>query len=302
MKVLVTGGKGFIGLHLVEKLVNQNMQVAVIDNLATSKKGMLPKNVKLYKENIVNKCIEDIFKIENPDYVIHFAAQVSVQRSLEKPYQDCMANVAGTINLLENCIKSNVKRIIFASSAAVYGEPSYLPIDELHPKQSLSFYSLSKNTAEEYIKMFHKQFGLKYSILRFSNVFGPGQNAEGEAGVISIFIDRLLKGIPPVVFGGEQTRDFVYVKDVVRAIMAALQISENGIYNISTNTETSVKELLTILADILNVRGTAEYKPPRAGDIVRSKLDNRKAADILGWIPKYSLKEGLQKTIETAKQ
>ncbi|MFK2826906.1 NAD-dependent epimerase/dehydratase family protein [Bacillus sp. B190/17] len=302
MKVLVTGGAGFIGTHVVKQLLMEDAEVVVVDNLTTSKGNHLPKGVKLYKENIEGKEMKRIFKEEAPDYLIHLAAQVSVRRSMEDPYADCISNIVGTLNLLRNCITYKVKKIIFASSAAVYGEPSYLPIDELHPKKSISYYSLSKNIAEEYITLFHKQCGLKYSILRFSNVYGPGQNPTGESGVISIFSDQILKGVSPVVYGGSQIRDFIYVKDVAKALSAATGVLENGIYNISSNTETSIKELLTTLIEITGINVTPKYLLTRKGDIMKSCLDNRKAIEELNWKPEYSLIDGLKHTVKALKK
>ncbi|PAQ16064.1 hypothetical protein CD798_03225 [Bacillaceae bacterium SAOS 7] len=191
--------------------------------------------------------------------------------------------------------------MIFASSAAVYGEPCYLPIDEAHPKQSLSYYALSKTTAEEYIQLFSKQFGLNYSILRFSNVYGPGQNVDGEAGVISIFIDQLLKDMTPTIYGGKQTRDFVYVKDVVSALVKTAQIDSNGIFNISSNTEITIKEVLEALMKNIPTNAPPQYAAPKVGDILKSRLNNKKAMNALQWKPLHSLSEGLTHTVKSYK-
>lgn len=298
MKVLITGGAGFIGLHFVQKLLKEKIDVVIVDNLSSSIKERIPKSAAFYEIDIEDKSIENIFVIEKPDYVVHLAAQVSVQVSLKDPLADCLANIAGTVNLLQNCVKYNVKKFIFASSAAVYGEPEYLPIDENHPQHPISFYSLSKQTSEQYIKLYAKHFGLNHSILRFANVYGPGQNAHGEAGVISIFLNSIFKQTPPIIYGGEQTRDFVYVKDVAEGIYSALYYGKNDTFNISTNTETKINKLLTLMLKKVNTHLTPVIKPPRAGDIAESRLDNTKALTELPWVPRYSLERGLQETID----
>jgi UDP-glucose 4-epimerase len=298
MKVLVTGGAGFIGLHFVEKLLKEKMDVVIVDNLSSGNKEQIPKPATFYEVDIEDLSIENIFAIEKPDYVVHLAAQVSVQVSMKNPLADCQANIAGTVNLLQNCVKYNVKKFIFASSAAVYGEPAYLPIDEDHPQHPLSFYSLSKQTSEQYIKLYAKHFGLNHSILRFANVYGPGQNAHGEAGVISIFLHSIFEQIPPIIYGGEQTRDFVYVKDVADGLYSALHNGRNCTVNISTNMETKISELLILLLKKVNSNLTPVIKPQREGDIGQSRLDNTKALTELHWVPTYSLDRGLQETID----
>lgn len=298
MKVLITGGAGFIGLHFVEKLVKEKIDVVIVDNLSSGIKERIPKSGAFYDVDIEDKSIETIFAIEKPDYVVHLAAQVSVQVSMKNPLADCLANIAGTVNLLQNCVKYNVKKFIFASSAAVYGEPAYLPIDEDHPQHPISFYSLSKQTSEQYIKLYAKHFGLNHSILRFANVYGPGQNSHGEAGVISIFLNSILEQTPPIIYGGEQTRDFVYVKDVADGLYSALHNGRNCTFNLSTNTETKINELLMLMLKKVNSHLTPVIKPQREGDIGQSRLNNTKALTELHWIPRYSLDRGLQETID----
>lgn len=302
MKVLITGGAGFIGLHLVEKLIKEQIDVVIVDNLTSGTKERIPKSATFYEADIEDLTIENIFTIEKPDYVVHLAAQVSVQVSMKNPLADCLANIAGTINLLQNCMKFNVKKLIFASSAAVYGEPAYLPIDEDHPQHPISFYSLSKQTSEQYIKLYAKHFGLNHSILRFANVYGPGQNAHGEAGVISIFLNSIFQENAPIIYGGEQTRDFVFVKDVADGIYSALHYGRNHTYNLSTNTETKINQLLTSILKMVNSNLTPVIKPQRDGDIKQSRLDNTKAINELHWVPRYSLERGLQETVDVYQQ
>ncbi|WP_318616812.1 NAD-dependent epimerase/dehydratase family protein [Sporosarcina sp. YIM B06819] len=293
MKVLVTGGAGFIGSHVVEELVNHQYEVVLIDNLVTGFLGNVLTNVKTYQLDINNPEIEFVFDRERPDYIIHLAAQVSVTASMKDPLLDLQTNIIGTVKLITLAKKYNVKNFVFASSAAVYGEPTYLPIDENHSLHALSFYSLSKCSAEKYIGL----YGLNSCILRFSNVYGPRQNADGEAGVISIFINKLVQGGEVEVFGGCQTRDFVYVKDVARACRLAIEGQHNGVYNISSGIETSIKELLTYISDAIGDATIPVYKPIRVGEIERSVLDNSKVSQAFDWRAHYSLSEGLRETI-----
>jgi UDP-glucose 4-epimerase len=298
LKALITGGSGFIGLHCVEKLLQEGMSVVVVDNLTSGSAPPLPENSSFYKANIEDPELGRIFAKEQPDYVIHLAAQISVKKSLDNPYNDCLSNIAGTVNLLQNCRKYHVKKIIFASSAAVYGEPDYLPIDEAHPQKPISFYSLSKLTAEKYVQLFLQYYGISYCILRFANVYGPGQNAHGEAGVISIFLKQLSDQQTPTLYGGEQTRDFVYVKDVAEAVFLSLNYEKNETFNISTNTQTKITELLNTLKNELKSSINPVHQQPRDGDILHSVLDNTLVMNELKWKNHYSLQEGLRETIQ----
>ncbi|MDY0405030.1 NAD-dependent epimerase/dehydratase family protein [Virgibacillus sp. 179-BFC.A HS] len=297
MKVLVTGGAGFIGLHCVRKFLEENLEVVIVDNLSSSSQACIPDEVIFYNISMETPDLKMIFAKEQPDYVVHLAAQISVKKSLEDPLRDCLSNINGTLNVLQNCIHFHIKKIIFASSAAVYGEPGYLPIDEAHPQNPLSFYALSKQTAEKYIQLFSDHFDLDYCILRFSNVYGPGQNAHGEAGVISIFLNQLLQQKNPILFGGEQTRDFIYVQDVANAVSLALHAKKNGTFNISTNSETKIIELLDQLQHALNSSNSPVHRPLREGDIIHSRLDNTLAMKELNWKANHSLKQGLLETI-----
>lgn len=298
MKVLVTGGAGFIGSHIVEFLLENNIETVVVDNLVSGHKHHIPSGVAFYHSDIRNPDIDKIFMTEKPDFVIHQAAQVSVQESVKQPLYDCSENIMATVNILQSCLKHKVKKIIHASTAAVYGNPKYLPIDENHDLNPVSFYGLSKLTSETYIQLFAKLSGLKYTILRYSNVYGARQDANGEAGVISIFIDRLLKNDSPIIYGdGNQTRDFIFVKDVAYANFLALRNADNQICNISSHQQTSVNELLDIIYSLMTVENKRIYKEERPGDIVHSYLLNNKARKYLNWNPKFSLLQGLEETI-----
>ncbi|SDF79661.1 UDP-glucose 4-epimerase [Thermoanaerobacter thermohydrosulfuricus] len=231
--------------------------------------------------------------------MIHQAAQIDVQKSIDNPVFDAKVNIQGTVNLLECCRKSGVKKIVYASSAAVYGDPEYLPIDEKHKVNPISYYGISKHTPEYYFEIYRQLYGLKYTILRHANGYGIRQDPKGEGGVISIFIDKMLKGERPVIFGdGNQTRDFVYVKDVAKANLLALEKGDNEIINISTNKPTTINELVDIVNKIMGTSLKPVYAEPRKGDIVHSYLDNKKALEVLEWKPEYNLEEGLKETIE----
>ncbi|MBO0588600.1 NAD-dependent epimerase/dehydratase family protein [Sporosarcina sp. E16_8] len=298
MKVLVTGGAGFIGSHVVEELLNHQYEVVIVDSFVTG----FPENVcvdaKLYRRDITDLELEDVFKLEKPDFVLHLAAQASVITSTNDPYLDFFTNTVGTVRVSLLSKKYNVKKIIFASTAAVYDEPSYLPIDEKHPLKQQSYYALSKYSAENFILLSGVMQDLNYCILRFSNVYGPRQNAEGEAGVISIFINRLLKNDEIYIYGGSQTRDFIYVKDVAAACHLAMVGKQKGVYNISSCTETTINQLFQLISSEMDVISIPVYKSLRVGEIVQSVLDHTKALQELEWRLHYSLVDGLKETVQ----
>lgn len=298
MKVLVTGGAGFIGSHIVKKLLSENCEVIIIDNLSTGLLENVPAGVKLYNFDICNDQLQSIFELEQFNSVVHLAAQTMVPISIEKPDLDCKANIMGTVNVLESCRKTGVKRVVFASSAAVYGDVSSLPILEDSNTAPQSFYGLSKLTVENYLQMYNSTFGLEYIVLRYANVYGERQGDSGEGGVISIFTRKVCQNERITVHGnGGQTRDFVYVGDVALANWIALTTTNaNNIFNISTEGEVSVNDLINVLQNVSGKRIETNYGPPREGDIYRSVLANGKAFDKLGWQPKVPLQEGIRKT------
>ncbi|WP_217562279.1 NAD-dependent epimerase/dehydratase family protein [Paenibacillus sp. GbtcB18] len=298
MKVLVTGGAGFIASHIVDKLIEQEFEVICVDNLSSGKKENVNPKAVLYEEDITSTQLRDIFDVEKPDYVIHQAAQIDVQRSITDPNHDAYINIIGTINLLENCKNFGVKKLVYASSAAVYGNPNYDVVDELHPIAPLSPYGISKYVPEFYIKTYNHAFDLNYTILRYSNVYGIRQVVKGEGGVIAIFVDKLLKNEPLVVYGdGSQTRDFINVSDIAEANVQALHYGDNHVFNVSRNEKININELIGILSKIKGEPISPIYKPFRTGDILHSCLSNEKALSLLNWVPKVSLEEGLLKTI-----
>lgn len=299
MQVLVTGGAGFIGSHIVDVLLSKGFSVSVLDNLSTGKMENLDPRANFYHGELDDeKLLEQIMERERPEVVIHQAAQASVPRSVDNPVYDAGVNVVGSIKLLEACRKGGVRKVIYASTAAVYGNPRYLPVDEDHPVTLLSPYGISKYTVEQYLKIYNSLYGLDFTVLRYANVYGPRQDAAGEGGVVSIFADRLLSGNAPEIFGdGKQTRDFVYVKDVAAANAAALDRAGGQVLNVSTGIATSVKELFEIMREMAGSSLDARYGPERAGDIKHSYLENARARRLLEWKPRFDLEKGLKETI-----
>lgn len=297
MKAVVTGGAGFIGSHLVEALVSSGATVHVVDNLSTGHRGNVHPNAFLHVLDVSDAATKELIIREQPDVVFHQAAQVDVQRSIREPEYDANVNILGTINVLEASCLASVKKFVYASSCAVYGDLAMDLIREEHPTQPISFYGVSKLTPESFIRLFHQMYGISYTILRYANVYGPRQTPKGEGGVVAIFLDRIQKGLPLTVFGdGEQTRDFIYVKDVVTANLAAVNRGDQEIIQVGTATSTSVNQLVNLLQSFHGNGLPVVYEPERKGDIRHSCLDNRKAYHKLGWRPQYDIITGLRET------
>ncbi len=297
MKVLVTGGAGFIGSHIVDLLLKKNYEVVIVDNLSTGHN--INKKAKFYEADITDINLIHIFETEKPDFVIHEAAQINVRNSLNRPIFDAQVNILGSINVLECCKNTGVKKIVYASSGgAVYGEPLKIPCTEEHSINPLSPYGISKHAVEHYLYQYKKNFGLDYIILRYSNVYGPRQDPKGEAGVVSIFIDNLMKNETPVINGdGKQTRDFVFVEDVAEAnLLAVKKSTKSKIFNIGTGSETSVNQIFEKLKKISNSKINAKHGPEIKGEVRRISLDCGLAKKELGWVPKTSIDEGLKRT------
>jgi len=243
--------------------------------------------------------LERIFKEERPELVNHQAAQTVIQKSMEDPAFDAKQNILGGLNLIMQCLRFGVKKIVYASSGgAVYGEPKYRPVDESHPVNPVSYYGISKHTIEHYLHVFCLEYTLRYVVLRYSNIYGPRQSPKGEAGVVAIFTRQMLQGERPTIFGkGDKTRDYVYVSDVVMANLLAMEKSINSIYNIGTGVETSDQEIFNLLAELTGYQGSPYYAPVRKGEIYRSCLDYSKAQKEIGWQPRFLLREGLAETV-----
>jgi len=300
MKVLITGGAGFIGSNIADALVENGHDVIIVDNLSSGKKKNIPEKAKFYKIDITDgNLVDTIIKKEKPDVIDHHAAQIDVRKSVEDPAYDARVNVIGALNLLESARKHKVKKIIFASSGGtIYGEVGKVAPTELSPGNPLSPYGITKFTVEHYLNFYHIIHGLDFTVLRYANVYGPRQDPHGEAGVVAIFSGRMLANDDVTIFGdGKQTRDYVFVSDVVAANVAALTKGGNQIINIGTGCATSVNTLCETMASIAQYKHKPTYKPARAGELNRSLLDASKAKKILNWEPKVTLKEGLQFTI-----
>lgn len=299
MKVLVTGGAGFIGSHIVDQLLEKGHQVVVIDNMSSGKEDNLNAKAVFYRMNMEDTKIREVFEEQRPDVVIHQAAQTVVQTSVQEPVYDAHMNILGTVNLLETARLYGVKKFIYASSAAVYGNPQYVPIDERHPVGPLSGYGISKYTPEQYLRVYQQMYGMEFTILRYANVYGIRQDPQGEGGVISIFIDKALGTNPIAIFGdGEQTRDYIYVEDVARANLAALHAGDGEVFNIGTGVHTTLNQLVTKLQEISGRTLEVVYETERLGDIKDSYFSVNKAKNGLQWVPQVSLEEGLRKTYQ----
>ncbi len=305
MKVLVTGGAGFIGSHIVDKLVRAGYETVVVDNLSTGKRENLTSETQFYHIDIRNNRLKDVFRDEAPEFVIHQAAQPSVPVSLKDPLEDAGINVLGTLNLLECCRLQGVRKIVYASSAAIYGHPTGLPVTEEHPIQPLSPYGVSKYTVELYLQTYHLTYGIEYVVLRYANVYGPRQDPFGEAGVVCIFIDRLLREKQAVIYGdGLQTRDFIYAGDVASANLCAIRTesASSHIFNISTNAQITINQLFGQIQQATRSNSPIIHQREREGDIKFSCLDNTRAREILKWSPQVTLEEGLIETVAFFKQ
>jgi UDP-glucose 4-epimerase len=301
MKVLVTGGAGFIGSHVVDLYLANGFEVVIVDNLSTGRLSNINPRATFYQVDIRNPELKDVFAKERPDYVNHHAAQMDVRRSVLDPQYDIDVNIRGSINVIECAWKYGAKRIVYISSGgAVYGEPIYLPCDEEHPILPICPYGASKHTVEHYLHMYYVNYGLRYTVLRYANVYGPRQDPQGEAGVIAIFTGRMLNGQGTLINGdGNQERDFVYVGDCARANLLALaRTSEGAIYNLGSGYGTSVNEIFRQLKKITGYQLDAVYGPAKIGETRQIYLKVDKARQELDWTPSVSLDEGLAQTVE----
>jgi UDP-glucose 4-epimerase len=299
MKILVTGGAGFIGSHIVDTYVREGHDVTVIDDLSTGNRNNVNAQARFIELDIRDEAMKKVFDESRFDIVNHHAAQINVRISLANPFLDASVNVLGAVRLLECAAASGVKRFIFASSGgAIYGEPEHCPISEDRVPQPMSPYAVAKLAIEHYIRVFAHLHGFTYVILRYSNVYGPRQISKSEAGVISIFINEVLNGRPCFVNGnGDQVRDYVFVEDVVRANVLALN-SAPDVFNIGTSIETSVNQLVDALGAVTGRSIQHEHRAPIPGEVFRNSLDYSKIRRILNWHPGVSIAEGLKKTFE----
>ncbi|MGQ9684066.1 MAG: NAD-dependent epimerase/dehydratase family protein [Anaerolineae bacterium] len=300
MKVMVTGGAGFIGSHVVDAFVAAGHDVLVVDDLSIGKREQVNPAARLYVADIRDAAaLEPIFASEKPEAISHQAARANVRESMEKPVLYADVNVLGSLNLLEAARRYGVRKVIYASTGgAAYGEPVYVPVDEQHPVNPLDPYGASKHHVEHYLFLYRRNYGLDYTVLRYPNVYGPRQDPLGEAGVIAIFTGLMLKGGQPIINGdGEQLRDHLYVGDVARANVLALDKGSGEIINLGTGVGTSVNQVFAALKQATGYTGDEVHGPPKLGEVSRIYLDASKARAILGWQPEVALDEGLKRTV-----
>jgi len=299
MKILITGGAGFIGSNIADRYLTLGHEVVILDNLSTGKKENIHPNVKFYEFDICDPKIKFVFEIERPDIVNHHAAQIDVRQSVSDPAYDASVNILGTISLLRHCANYNVKKVVFASTGgAIYGEQEYFPADENHATRPLSPYGITKLTCEKYLYFYQQTYGLNYTVLRYANVYGPRQNPHGEAGVVAIFCKKMLEESQPVINGkGTQTRDYVYVGDVVKASELVLTKGDNKIYNIGTGIETDVNTIFQKIAKCMDHSVKEIHGKGQPGEQMRSVLDYSLIKKELGWMPGVNLENGLEKTV-----
>ncbi len=300
MKILVTGGAGFIASHIADAFINEGHSVTIVDNLSQGFEKNLNPKAKFVKADICDTSLFELFEKEKFDVVNHHAAQMDVRKSVADPTYDANTNIIGTINLLQHSIKTGVKKFMFASTGgAVYGEQSYFPADENHSTSPCSPYGISKLSVEKYLFFYKFQYNFNYTILRYANIYGPRQNSKGEAGVVAIFTTKLLAGEQPVINGsGKQTRDYVYVGDVVKANLLALKDDICDIYNVGTEKETDVNELFNKLNKITESNKEEKHGPPAPGEQMRSVITSEKLFKRFNWKPSTTLDEGLKTTVE----
>lgn len=300
MKAMVTGGAGFIGSHLVDRLIAAGMGVAVIDDLSSGKRENLNSGARFYEMKVEGADLARVFGEEHPGIVFHMAAQKDVRVSVEAPRADAATNVLGFLNVLEQTLQLKGAKFVFASSGGVlYGETNSLPTEEAHSLSPLSPYGVAKLAGELYLRCYEEWNELAYTSLRYANVYGPRQDPKGEAGVVAIFAGQMLCGRPSTIYGdGSMTRDYVYVDDVVEATLSAVDAGTGECINIGTAQETSVQELYDKMRSVTAFGGSPEYLPKRPGELQRSCLSIEKAREVLGWTPRVELEEGLARTVE----
>jgi UDP-glucose 4-epimerase len=300
MKVLVTGGAGFIGSHLVDRLIQEGHEAIIVDNLATGKRRNINRAARFYKLDVQSWRLERVFRNERPNVVMHLAAQMDVRKSVEDPMFDAQVNILGTLNVLQQAVKHGVRKVVFSSSGgAIYGEQETYPTPESHVTKPMSPYGLSKLCGEQYLSYFQRSSGLQVVSLRYANVYGPRQDPEGEAGVVAIFIQKMLNNEQAVINGnGRQTRDFVFVDDVVEANLAVMGQETQGTYNVGTGVETSINDLFRILIQHTGSTCKEVHGPAKKGEQTRSVIDNTKLRHELSWEPRADLSDGLKKTVE----
>lgn len=300
MKILVTGGAGFIGSHIADALLAEGHEVHILDNLSTGKRSNIPEGASFHEKDLNDADISELLTEQRFEVIIHHAAQLDVRVSVDNPVFDAEVNIVGTLRLLQGGLEAGLKKFIFASSGGtVYGEQEFFPATEAHSTFPISPYGVAKLTVEKYLHYYHKIHGLDYVSLRYANIYGPRQSAKGEAGVVAIFADRMMTGLQPLINGdGRQTRDYVMVEDVVQANVKALHYAGVGCFNIGTGVETDVVEIFDAINDFTGGKFTHKFGPAKAGEQQRSVLSYAYIEQEMGWKPKYDFRSGMHKTLE----
>ncbi|MFI5398201.1 MAG: NAD-dependent epimerase/dehydratase family protein [Candidatus Binatia bacterium] len=304
MRILVTGGAGFIGSHVSDALVAAGHQVSILDDLSSGRRENLNPKARFYQLDVQDAAVGDVFRREQPEVLCHHAAQMDVRRSVADPVFDARVNVLGFLNLIEQGRRHGLRRVLFASTGgAIYGEQDAFPAPETHKTEPLSPYGVAKLATERYLFFYSVTYGMSYAALRYANVYGPRQNPHGEAGVVAIFAEKLLRGEQPIINGdGTQTRDYVYVGDLVRANLAALQSDFCGAVNLGTGIETDVNAIFRLLVRLCGSSAAEQHGPAKAGEQRRSVIDNALAQRVLAWRPQVALEDGLRLTVEFFRQ
>jgi UDP-glucose 4-epimerase len=299
MRALVTGGAGFIGSHVSDRLLSLGHDVTVVDSLITGKRENLPEAAKFRQVDLRDPELDKVFTDAKPEVVFHLAAHIDVTRSVREPTYDASINILGSLNLLECCRNHGTRKVIYSGTGgALFGEPSHIPVDESHPIDPISPYGVSKHTVEHYLFAYRENHGLEYTVLRYPNVYGPRQDPHGEAGVVAIFSLLMLRGGQPVIFGdGTKTRDYCYVGDIVEANMLALNSPTSGVYNLGRGIEVSDLEIFETVREAVGLDVRPVFAPVRPGEVAHIALDASKAERELGWKWKVGLKEGVAKAV-----
>ncbi len=300
MNVLVTGGAGFIGSNVVDAFINEGHNVIILDNFSSGKDENVNPKATVYRMDIQDAAVENIFRDEKIEVMCHHAAQMDVRKSVADPKFDALVNVLGFLNLMEAGRKHGLKKVLFSSTGgAIYGEQDYFPADEQHPNRPLSPYGITKLTTEKYIFFYKEIYGIDHVILRYANIYGPRQNPHGDAGVVAIFSLKMLNGEQPIINGdGKQTRDYVFVGDVVKANVLALSYNGSNIFNIGTGIETDVNQLFHYIKKLTGSNAEENHIPAKAGEQMRSVISSKKINELLGWKPTVTVEEGLKRTVE----
>jgi UDP-glucose 4-epimerase len=300
MRVLVTGGAGFIGSHIVDAVVARGHRAVVVDDLSMGTQANVNAAAAFHRVDIRDAAgLERVFAREQPEIVSHHAAQTDVRRSMADPAFDAQVNILGSVSLLRLCVAHAVRKVVFASTAAVYPEPQYVPADEAHPVRPMSAYGLSKAVGEQYLALFRDACGLRFTIFRYGNVYGPRQNPKGEAGVVGIFSEQMLTGVRPTIFGdGTKTRDYIYVDDIVAANLLAMEGAGDGeLFNLGWGREVRDYEVFDAVRKALGVQVEPQYAAKRPGEVDRIALDGAKARARLNWMPRVPFEAGVPRAV-----